>query len=261
MNNFELKDIMLGIEIDLTGKTAAVTGAASGIGKAVAQSLARAGAKVTVIDFNEAATIEVADEINGTPLVLDLSDSAKVEQTKLNVDILVNNAGLQTVSKVEEFDPERFTYMHRVMMIAPFLLTRAAIAGMYQKKWGRLIHISSAHGHRASPYKSAYISAKHGLEGFSKTIALEAGPFGVTSNTIAPAYVRTPLVEKQITSQAEVHGISEAEVIEKIMLTAPVIKRLIEPNEIGDVALFLCSESAGMITGTSIVVDGGWLAR
>jgi 3-hydroxybutyrate dehydrogenase len=132
---------------------------------------------------------------------------------------------------------------------------------MYQKKWGRLIHISSAHGHRASPYKSAYISAKHGLEGFSKTIALEAGPFGVTSNTIAPAYVRTPLVEKQITAQAEVHGISEAEVIEKIMLTAPVIKRLIEPNEVGDVALFLCSESAGMITGTSIVMDGGWLAR
>jgi 3-hydroxybutyrate dehydrogenase len=147
------------------------------------------------------------------------------------------------------------------MLIAPFLLTRAAVAGMYQKKWGRLIHISSAHGHRASPFKSAYVSAKHGLEGFSKTIALEAGPFGVTSNTIAPAYVRTPLVEKQITSQAEVHGISEAEVIEKIMLTAPVIKRLIEPNEIGDVALFLCSESAGMITGTSIVVDGGWLAR
>jgi 3-hydroxybutyrate dehydrogenase len=132
---------------------------------------------------------------------------------------------------------------------------------MYQKKWGRLIHISSAHGHRASAYKSAYVSAKHGLEGFSKTIALEAGPLGVTSNTIAPAYVRTPLVEKQITAQAELHGISEAEVVEKIMLTAPVIKRLIEPSEIGDAALYLCSESAGMITGTSLVIDGGWLAR
>ena len=251
---------MRGIEIDLSGKKAAVSGAASGIGKAVAIVLAAAGAKVTVIDFNEAATIQVADEINGTPLVLDLSDSAKVEQTKLDVDILVNNAGLQTVSKVEEFDPERFAYMHRVMLIAPFLLTRNAIAGMYQKKWGRLIHISSAHGHRASPYKSAYVSAKHGLEGFSKTIAL-AGPLGVTSNTIAPAYVRTPLVEKQITAQAELHGISEAEVVEKIMLTAPVIKRLIEPSEIGDAALYLCSESAGMITGTSLVIDGGWLAR
>ena len=252
---------MRGIEIDLSGKKAAVSGAASGIGKAVAIALAAAGAKVTVIDFNESATIQVADEINGTPLILDLSDSAKVEQTKLDVDILVNNAGLQTVSKVEEFDPERFGYMLRVMLIAPFLLTRNAIAGMYQKKWGRLIHISSAHGHRASPYKSAYVSAKHGLEGFSKTIALEAGPFGVTSNTIAPAYVRTPLVEKQITAQAELHGISEAEVVEKIMLTAPVIKRLIEPSEIGDAALYLCSESAGMITGTSLVIDGGWLAR
>lgn len=252
---------MRGIEIDLSGKKAAVSGAASGIGKAVAIALAAAGAKVTVIDFNEAATMQVADEINGTPLVLDLSDSAKVEQTKLDIDILVNNAGLQTVSKVEEFDPERFAYMHRVMLIAPFLLTRNAIAGMYQKKWGRLIHISSAHGHRASAYKSAYVAAKHGLEGFSKTIALEAGPLGVTSNTIAPAYVRTPLVEKQITAQAELHGISEAEVVEKIMLTAPVIKRLIEPSEIGDAALYLCSESAGMITGTSLVIDGGWLAR
>jgi len=249
------------IEIDLTGKKAAVTGAASGIGKAVAESLAAAGAEVTVIDINEEATIEVAKQINGVPLVLDLSDSKKVEQIKLDVDILVNNAGLQTVSKVEEFDPERFAYIHRVMLIAPFLLTRNAIAGMYERKWGRLIHISSAHGHRASPYKSAYISAKHGLEGFSKTIALEAGPFGVTSNTIAPAYVRTPLVEKQIESQSKIQGISEAEVIEKIMLTAPVIKRLIEPKEIGDIALFLCSESAGMMTGTSVVVDGGWLAR
>jgi len=252
---------MHGIEIDLTGKKAAVTGAASGIGKAVAESLAAAGAEVTVIDINEEATIEVAKQINGVPLVLDLSDSKKVEQIKLDVDILVNNAGLQTVSKVEEFDPERFAYIHRVMLIAPFLLTRNAIAGMYERKWGRLIHISSAHGHRASPYKSAYISAKHGLEGFSKTIALEAGPFGVTSNTIAPAYVRTPLVEKQIESQSKIQGISEAEVIEKIMLTAPVIKRLIEPKEIGDIALFLCSESAGMMTGTSVVVDGGWSAR
>lgn len=252
---------MRGIEIDLGGKKAAVTGAASGIGRACAQKLAGAGAKVTVIDFNAEAANQVADEIGGEALVLDLSDLAAVRQVKLDVDILINNAGLQTVAKVEEFNPDRFEYMHRVMLQSPFLLTRAVLANMYARKWGRLIHISSAHGHRASPYKSAYISAKHGLEGFSKTVALEAGPFGVTSNTIVNSYVRTPLVEAQIKTQAEIHKISEDEVIEKIMLVAPTIKRLIEPAEVGDLALFLCSNSASMITGTSMVMDGGWLAR
>jgi 3-hydroxybutyrate dehydrogenase len=175
--------------------------------------------------------------------------------------VLVNNAGFQHVAPVEEFPPERFAAMVAVMLEAPFRLARAVLPGMYRRGWGRVINVSSVHGLRASPYKSAYVAAKHGLEGLSKVIALEGGPRGVTSNCICPAYVRTPLVEGQIADQARIHGISEAEVVQRVMLTEPAIKRLIEPEEVAEVALFLCSPAAAFVNGASLALDGGWTAR
>ncbi len=248
-------------DVDLTGRSAIVTGAASGIGRACAGRLARAGAAVTVLDLDGDAAKSVADGIGGEALQADLSDSAALDGLEVSADIVVNNAGLQHVAPVEEFPPERFSMMLRVMLEAPFRLVQKALPGMYEKGWGRVINVSSVHGLRASPYKSAYVSAKHGLEGLSKTIALEGGPRGVTSNTICPAYVRTPLVESQITDQARTHGIAEDEVIEQIMLTEPAIKRLIEPEEVAELAAFLCAPQASFINGSSLVMDGGWTAR
>src|SRR3954454_21109152 len=147
------------------------------------------------------------------------------------------------------------------MLVAPFQLTRAVLPGMYERGWGRVINISSVPGLRASPYKSAYVAAKHGLEGLSKTTALEGGPHGVTSNCINPGYVRTPLVEKQIADQARLHGIPEADVVEKVMLTEAAIKRLVEPAEVASLALWLAGDDAGMVTGASYTMDGGWSAR
>ncbi len=246
---------------DLTGKRALITGAASGIGLACATEFAARGAHVIVADFNADAAIAAANEIGGEPWVVDLSDTAAQEDLALDVDILVNNAGIQTVAPIHEFDPERWRFMHRLMVESPFLLIRAALPKMYERNWGRIINISSAHGLRASAFKSAYVSAKHALEGMSKVTALEGGPHGVTSNCVNPAYVRTPLVEKQIADQAKVHGISEDEVVEKIMLTESVIKRLIEPHEVASLTAWLASNDAGMVTGASYTMDGGWTAR
>ena len=247
--------------VDLTGRSALVTGGASGIGRACAGRLARAGASVTVLDLDDDAAREVAAEIGGEALQADLSDYAVLDGLEVSADILVNNAGLQHVAVIEEFPPERFSLILRLMLEAPFRLVQKALPGMYENGWGRVINISSVHGLRASPYKSAYVSAKHGLEGLSKVIALEGGPKGVTSNCINPAFVRTPLVEKQIADQARAHGIEEGEVIEKIMLTEPAIKRLIEPEEVAELAVFLCSPAASFINGSSLVMDGGWSAR
>jgi 3-hydroxybutyrate dehydrogenase len=249
------------VNLDLTGRSALVTGAASGIGRACAGRLAHAGASVTVLDLEGDAAKKVAGEIGGEALQADLSDYDVLDSLEVDADIIVNNAGLQHVSPIEEFPPERFSLILRIMLEAPFRLIQKALPGMYEKGWGRIINISSVHGLRASPYKSAYVSAKHGLEGLSKTVALEGGPRGVTSNCINPAYVKTPLVEKQIADQARTHGIPEDEVIEKIMLTEPAIKRLIEPEEVAELALFLCTKEASFINGSSIVMDGGWTAR
>ena len=249
------------VNLDLTGRSALVTGAASGIGRVCAGRLAHAGASVTVLDLEGDAAKKVAGEIGGEALQADLSDYDVLDSLEVDADIIVNNAGLQHVSPIEEFPPERFSLILRIMLEAPFRLIQKALPGMYEKGWGRIINISSVHGLRASPYKSAYVSAKHGLEGLSKTVALEGGPRGVTSNCINPAYVKTPLVEKQIADQARTHGIPEDEVIEKIMLTEPVIKRLIEPEEVAELALFLCSKEASFINGASIMMDGGWTAR
>jgi 3-hydroxybutyrate dehydrogenase len=249
------------VSVDLTGKHAAVTGAASGIGEACARRLAAAGAAVTVLDIDAGGASRVASEIGGTPVTVDLSDRSAIEALSLRADILVNNAGVQHVAPVEEFPPEKFELLMALMLHAPFYLIRAVLPGMYDRGWGRIVNISSVHGLRASVYKSAYVAAKHGLEGLSKVVALEGGPRGVTSNCVNPAYVRTPLVEKQIGDQARRHGIPESEVIEKVMLSEPAIKRLVEPAEVAEAAAWLCAPESSFVNGASLVVDGGWTAR
>ena len=245
----------------LAGRRVLVTGGGSGIGLACVRAFAARGAHVIVADVNADAAGSAAAEAGGEPWVVDLSDTAAQEDLDLEVDILVNNAGIQTVAPIQDFDPERWRFMHRLMVESPFLLIRAVLPRMYERGWGRIVNVSSAHGLRASPFKSAYVSAKHALEGLSKVAALEGGPHGVTSNCIDPAYVRTPLVEKQIADQARIHGIPESEVVEKIMLTETAIKRLVEADEVAALAVWLASDSAGMVTGASLTMDGGWTAR
>jgi 3-hydroxybutyrate dehydrogenase len=177
------------------------------------------------------------------------------------IDIVVNNAGFQHVAAIEEFPPEVFATMLRVMVEAPFLIARKVLPGMYAKGWGRFVNISSVHGLRASPYKSAYVTAKHALEGFSKVVALEGAAHGVTSTCVNPAYVRTALVEAQIADQARVHGIAPEEVVEDIMLEPAAIKRLIEPEEVAELVAYLCGPAGAFITGVSLPIDGGWTAR
>jgi 3-hydroxybutyrate dehydrogenase len=246
---------------ELTGRRAIVTGGASGIGLACAEALAGAGAHVTIADLNGDAARGVAERLGGDAWPVDLGDTAALAEHELDVDILVNNAGLQHVRPIEEFEPERFSLLLRVMLEAPFLLIRAALPGMYERGFGRVINVSSVHGLRASPYKAAYVSAKHGLEGLSKVTALEGGPHGVTSNCVNPGYVRTPLVEKQIADQARLHGIPEEDVVEKVMLTESAIKRLVEPTEVASLVRWLAGDDARMVTGASYTMDGGWSAR
>jgi 3-hydroxybutyrate dehydrogenase len=246
---------------DLAGRRALVTGGGSGIGLACAREFSGRGAYVIIADRDREAAENAAVSVGGETWVVDLSDTSSLEDLTLDVDILVNNAGIQRVSPITEFAPDDFRLLVRLMLESPFLLIRAALPAMYAKGWGRIVNISSAHGLRASAFKSAYVSAKHGLEGLSKVTALEGGPHGVTSNCINPAYVRTPLVEKQIADQAKVHGIPESEVIEKIMLTETAIKRLIEADEVASLAGWLVSDKAGMVTGASYTMDGGWTAR
>jgi 3-hydroxybutyrate dehydrogenase len=245
----------------LTGRRAIVTGGASGIGLACAEALAEAGAHVTIADLDGGAAASVADRLGGRAWTVDLGDTAALADLALDADILVNNAGLQHVRPIEEFEPERFSLLLRVMLEAPFLLIRAVLPGMYERGFGRVINVSSVHGLRASPFKSAYVAAKHGLEGLSKVTALEGGPHGVTSNCVNPGYVRTPLVEKQIADQARVHGIPEADVVEKVMLTESAIKRLVEASEVASLVRWLASDDARMVTGASYTMDGGWSAR
>jgi 3-hydroxybutyrate dehydrogenase len=246
----------------LAGRTALVTGAASGIGAALARRLVADGAAVLAVDRDEAGLKALADGVPGIePVPCDLSDLDAVDALPAEVDVLVNNAGLQHVAPLPEFDPDRFSLILRVMLEAPFRLARRTLPHMYGRGWGRVINVSSAHGLRASPFKAAYVCAKHGLEGLSKVIALEGAAHGVTSNCINPAYVRTALVEKQIADQARTHGIDEDTVIEQIMLTPVAVKRLIEPAEVAEVAAVLYGPASSSITGSSLTMDGGWTAR
>ena len=249
----------------LNGRAALVTGAASGIGLAIARELAAEGARVILSDVSAAALTEVAASIPGAvTIAADLSLREDVKRLAAEagaVDILVNNAGIQHVSPIEEFDEARWDRILAIMLTAPFLLLRALLPAMYAKSWGRVINVGSVHSLIASPYKAAYVSAKHGLVGLTKTAALEAAEKGVTVNALCPSYVRTPLVEKQIADQARVHGVPEAEVVSRILLTQNAVKRLIEPEEVGKYAAFLCRNEAWSITGTAITMDAGWLAH
>lgn len=245
----------------LSGKRAVVTGAASGIGRACAEHLASLGAFVVVADRDAEGAARVAGRISGEAWGVDLSRTEDLGGLSLAADILVNNAGFQHVASLEDFPPEVFRAMLGVMVEAPFLLARAALPHMYARGWGRVVNISSVHGLRASPFKSAYVAAKHGLEGLSKVIALEGASHGVTSNTVCPGYVRTPLVEGQIAAQARAHGIEEADVLQRVMLAETAIKRLVEPEEVASMVGYLCGPGSGFITGASFVMDGGWTAR
>ncbi len=254
----------------LKGKRAIVTGSNSGIGLGVAVELARAGADVVINSFTDtpedhALAAKLAAE-HGVAVRYIKADMAKGEECRALVeqaggcDILVNNAGIQFVAPVEEFPVERWDAIIAINLSSAFHTTAAALPGMRASGWGRVINIASAHGLTASPFKSAYIAAKHGVVGLSKTIALETAGQGITCNAICPGYVLTPIVEKQIPDQMKVHGMSRDEVIKKVMLSRQPSGDFATVEQIGGTAAFLCSDSAAQITGTTISVDGGWTA-
>lgn len=251
----------------MSERIAIVTGASSGIGLAVSQALVTNGDRVVMADINKKDGQREADKIGGFFVKADLSKRADCKylvdaaiEKFGRVDILINNAGVQHVSPVDDFPEDKWDFMIALMLTAPFLLTRYAWPSMKENGWGRIVHINSVHGLIASPFKVAYISAKHGMSGLTKTTALEGGPLGITVNSICPAYVRTPLVDKQIADQAKAHNITEAEVIEQIMLKNTAVKRLIEPDEIGDLVVFLCAEKSSCFTGSCMTMDCGWTA-
>jgi 3-hydroxybutyrate dehydrogenase len=256
------------VSAPLEGKRALVTGGASGIGLAIGRELALCGAEVVLSDVSEDNLYAATRALPGaTSMVADLSRRESVHALAERagaIDILVNNAGLQHVSPVDEFDEATWDKLLMVMLTSPFLLIRALLPGMYARAWGRVLNVGSVHSLIASPYKSAYVSAKHGLLGLTKVVALEAAARangGVTVNALCPSYVRTPLVEKQIADQARVHGVPEAEVLDRILLTQNAVKRLIEPEEVGKYAAFLCRDEAWSITGAALTMDAGWLAH
>jgi len=249
------------------GRTALVTGGASGIGLAVATHLAEHGAHVVVSDLPGERLERVRTAIDGvTCFAADLTVTRSAHELSAAagaVDILVNNAGLQHVAPIQEFSEERWSALISVMLTAPFLLIRDLIPGMYARGWGRVINVASVHGLVASPFKSAYIAAKHGLIGLTKTVALEAAAHSsdVTAHAICPSYVRTPMVEGQVEEQARAHGIRSDQVIDQVLLHQNAIKRLIAPEEVASVVEFLCRDGAWSMTGGVITMDAGWLAH
>lgn len=252
-------------------KTIFITGGASGIGLGVAQHLGQKGHHIIIADLDLAAAQNACkhlsvDGVSAQSVQLDVGNIEQIGQINTvldgqKVDVLINNAGIQHVSKLEDFPPEKWQLLVNIMLVGPALLTQQFLPHMRTQNYGRIINVGSVHSLVASPFKSAYVAAKHGLLGFAKTIALETGDCDVTINTLCPAYVKTPLVEKQITAQALEHGLSEEDVVNKIMLEPMPKKAFIDPVELAQTAEFLMSSAAKNITAQTLVLDGGWTAR
>lgn len=259
---------------DLKGKSAIVTGSTSGIGLGIATRLATAGANVMVNGLgNEDDNREAIDQVSAAGTEVAFSPANMMRPDEIaglvedatakfgSVDILVNNAGIQHVSPIDEFPPEKWDAIIAINLTSAFHTIRAAVAGMKAKGWGRIVNIASAHSLVASPYKGAYVAAKHGIAGLTKTVALELAEQGVTCNAVSPGYVLTPLVEAQIPDTAKARGISEEEVVRDVILSVQPTKQFVTIEQVAEAALFLCSDPAGQITGTNLTVDAGWTAQ
>ena len=258
----------------LQGKSAVVTGSTSGIGLAIARALAAQGAHITINGFGdkdaiekERATIEKDYKVKAIYSPADMSKPSDIaemvrgsERTFGSVDVLINNAGVQFVSPIEEFPVEKWDQIIAINLASAFHTIRAAVPGMKARKWGRIINTASAHSLVASPFKAAYVTAKHGLAGLTKTVALELATFGVTCNCISPGYVWTPLVEKQIPDTAKARGMTEEQVKRDVLLAAQPTKEFVTVDEVADLAVYLCSDAAKSITGANLSIDGGWTA-
>jgi 3-hydroxybutyrate dehydrogenase len=258
----------------LTSKTALVTGSTSGIGLAIARAMAKEGANVVLNGFGDAAEIEalragmeaefgVKAIHSGADMTKPDEIAAMVRQAQEafgSVDVLVNNAGIQHVSPVEDFPPEKWDQIIAINLSAAFHATRAAVPGMKARKWGRIISTASAHSLVASPFKSAYVTAKHGIAGFTKTVALELATFGITVNCISPGYVWTPLVERQIPDTMKARNMTKVQVINDVLLAAQPTKQFVTVDQVAALAVFLCSDAASQITGANLSMDGGWTA-
>jgi len=259
----------------LKGKTALITGSTSGIGLAYAKALAAEGAAIVINGFGDAAAIEqeraALEATSGARAIYSGHDLTKVDQIEAmmkeaidafgSVDILINNAGVQHVAPVEEFPLDKWDLIIALNLNSAFHTTRLALPGMKAKKWGRIIQTASAHSLTASPFKSAYVTAKHGLAGFTKTVALETATFGITANCISPGYVWTPLVEKQIPDTMKARNMTREQVMNDVLLAGQPTKQFVTAEQVAAMALFLCGDAAAQITGANMSIDGGWTAQ